>query len=229
MADLEAERKKRRDQFINWPVEKELPPSMGPWHLKRIDEQKDRIYYAFGYENEDNGWFLRALFDEETMDYMVKTDFRLFVLSDIDLISGSWDWYRENLPKILPANMKRELIDRDNVSILVRGKYFMTWKYQDVLPEAIGNYKRVIVPSFPLLGLNGSYIIAAYEWKEGNKGILFFYNTYRNDYYGEMRSKGIPVIIHQYDAATAEELGEKIQEHLQEDLKKLSRGGYDEK
>lgn len=44
----------------------------------------------------------------------------------------------------------------------------------------------------PVLGLNGSYIIGAYECREKDTGILFFYNMYRDEYYGELRAGGIP-------------------------------------
>ena len=90
-----------------------------------------------------------------------------------------------------------------------------------LLPERLGHYVRVIAPKMPLLGLNGSYIIAAYECEEKDTGILFFYNMYRDEYYGELRAKGIPGIIHQYDARTIEALEAAIEKHLVKDLKEL--------
>ena len=78
-----------------------------------------------------------------------------------------------------------------------------------------------IDPHRPLLGLNGSYIIASYECREKETGILFFYNVYRDEYYGELRAKGIPGIIHQYDAKTIPDLEETIRNHLEKDLKDL--------
>ena len=92
---------------------------------------------------------------------------------------------------------------------------------KELLPEKLGHYVRVIAPKMPLLGLNGSYIIAAYECEEKDTGILFFYNMYRDEYYGELRAKGIPGIIHQYDAKSIEALEAAIEKHLEKDLKEL--------
>lgn len=50
---------------------------------------------------------------------------------------------------------------------------------------------------------------------------FFFYNVYRDEYYGELRAKGIPGIIHQYDAKTIQELEETIKAHLEKDLSEL--------
>ena len=97
----------------------------------------------------------------------------------------------------------------------------MVWNYEDLLPETLGHYKRIIQPSRPLLGLNGSYVIAAYECREKDTGILFFYNMYRNEYYGELRAKGIPGIIHQYDAKTISDLETEIEKNLEKDLQAL--------
>ena len=45
-------------------IEKELPSDIEGYKLKRLDRQEGRIYFAFCWENEKNGWQVRALFDE---------------------------------------------------------------------------------------------------------------------------------------------------------------------
>ena len=221
MADIEAERAERRKRFLEWPIEKEFPTCIGDYVLSRTDRQDGWIYYAFAYTNTKNGWTVHVLFNEETMDYMIKTDFRLFVMTDIDLLTGSFDVFRRELPEILPRNIKKVLENRKMLSVLVQGKAFTSWDWKEVLPPKAGSYTRVIDPSEPVCGLNGSYVIAAYECRDNGSGVLFFYNMYRDDYYGEIRSGGVPVIVHQYDAKSAQELGEHIRKHLMEDLESL--------
>ncbi|MEE0291450.1 MAG: hypothetical protein UDQ48_02470, partial [Dialister sp.] len=169
----------------------------------------------------ENGWQVRALFDEETMDYMVKTDIRMMTLTEIELITGDFEEFKRNMKLLTPQYIAKEFIHRENVSVLVRGKGFMVWDYTPFFPPVLGHYRRVIDPHRPLLGLNGSYIIASYECREKETGILFFYNVYRDEYYGELRAKGIPGIIHQYDAKTIPDLEETIRNHLEKDLKDL--------
>lgn len=219
--ELTEDQAKRRQGFLDWDVEHILPEAVGDYRFRRLDRQEGRIYYAFAYVSESTGWAVRALFDEETMDYMVKTDFRLFVMTDIELITGDFEAYREAVETLLVKNMKRELIDR-KVSVLVAGRAFTTWRWEDVLPPAIGPYRRMVDPSRPLLGLNGSYILAVYEYEEKERGIVFFYNMFRDEYYAEMSAEKIPIIIHQYDARTTGELEQLIRTHLAHDLEELA-------
>lgn len=218
---LEQERAERRQKFLDWDIEKELPLDIEGYKLKRLDRQEGRIYFAFCWENEKNGWQVRALYDEETMDYMVKSDLRMMTLTEIELITGDFEEFKRNMKLLTPRYIARELVHRENVSVLVRGKGFMVWDYSQFFPPVIGHYERIIEPSRPLLGLNGSYIIASYECREKETGILFFYNVYRDEYYGELRAKGIPGIIHQYDAKTIPDLEETIKAHLEKDLSEL--------
>ena len=166
---LKAEREARRKLFMDWDIEKELPADISGYKLHRIDKQDGRIYYAFGWTNEENGWEVRALFDEETMDYMVKMYLRLVTLTEIELITGDFDEFKRNLVLLTRKAIDHELIHRENV----------------------------------------------------DTGILFFYNMYRDEYYGELRAGGIPGIIHQYDAKTIPELEEAINKNLKKDLHAL--------
>ncbi len=225
MAEVDEKTQKQRDErrkiFQEWDIEKELPADVGGYRLRRIDEQDERIYYAFGWFNEENGWKVRILYDEETADYMVKMDLHMMTLTEIECITGDFEEFKRLVTLLTPGAIEKELIKREEVSILVKGKGFMVWDYAETLPEIVGAYRRIIEPSRPLLGLNGSYIIAAYECKEKDTGILFFYNTYRNEYYGELRAKGIPGIIHQYDAKTITALEGEIRKNLKKDLEEL--------
>ena len=223
MADdkLEKERAERRQKFLDWDIEKELPTEIGEYKLKRMDRQEGRIYYAFCWEGQKTGWQVRALFDEETMDYMVKMDLHMITMTEIELITGDFEEFKRNMKLLTPKCIEKELIHREQVSVLVRGKGFMVWDYSHYFPPVIGHYERIIEPAKPLLGLNGSYIIASYECKEKDTGILFFYNMYRDEYYGELRAKGIPGIIHQYDAKTIQALETAIRHHLEKDLEDL--------
>ncbi len=98
---LEEERAKRREAFLSEEFTAMLPKEIGSYRLHRTDLQNDRIYEAYAYEDAETGWRVRILFDEETMDYMVKTDFRLFVLTDIDLITGILKNLRNGFPCFL--------------------------------------------------------------------------------------------------------------------------------
>ena len=149
---------------------------------------------------------------------------RMYTITEIELIHGDFDGFRRDVERLLPTAITREFLQRDRVSVLVKGRAFTQWDYAEVLPPSYDGYRLLISPDRPLLGLNGSYIIAEYENREKNTGILFFYNMYRDEYYGELRDRGIPGIVHEYDARTVEELEKKIRLHLKKDLDKLGTG-----
>ena len=83
MAVLTDKQQDRRQLFLSWDIETELPLEIETFHLERMDLQEERIYYAFAYKDSVTGWEVRILFDEETQDYMVKLYFRLFTITEI--------------------------------------------------------------------------------------------------------------------------------------------------
>lgn len=219
----EEERAERREAFLSWKIEEELPETIGDFRLCRTDRQEGRIYHAFAYESASTGWIVEGIFDEETMDYMVKADFRLFTMTDIEIITGDFERYKKSVATLLEKNLRRSILEREKISVVVAGKVFTTWNYRDTLPETIGAYRLMVTPDCPILGLNGSYIIAEYENRERARGIVFFYNVYRNEYYAEMSAEKIPVILHEYDTTTIEKLASIIRKRLKSDLERLEK------
>lgn len=221
MAVLTDKQQDRRQLFLSWNIETELPLEIETFHLERMDLQEERIYYAFAYKDSVTGWEVRILFDEETQDYMVKLYFRLFTITEIELINSNYERFKEDVVQLLPSIIKNRFFDRSKVSVLIGQNSFISWDYCKVMPLEIDEYKLTISPDKPILGLNGSYVIAAYECIEKNTGILFFYNMYRNEYYAELISHGILGIVHQYDSRTINELEKNIQIYIYDDLEKL--------
>lgn len=218
---LEEERKKRRDSFLAWDIEKELPMDIGDYRLSRLDVQEGRIYEAFAWTNAKNGWQVRAIFDEETMDYMIKMDLGFVVLTEIEVITGDFGKFQDFVRRWTKEAIEKELIHRSHVSRLVENHAFTTWDYESALPQRVGAFTRIIEPKESVQGLNGSYIMAVYECKEKNLAALFFYNVYRDEYYGEFQSAGIPIIIHNYDAKEVVTFEKLLKAHLESDLENL--------
>ena len=156
MADVDEKTKKaraeRREKLLAWYEEKDLPPVIGDYELRIIDEQHDRIYYAFGWFHKSNGWKIRVLYDEETADYMVKMDLHMITLTEIECITGDLEEFKRLVKLLTPEAIEKELIHREKVSILVEGKGFMVWDYEELLPEKLGHYVRVIAPKMPHAG-----------------------------------------------------------------------------
>ena len=187
------------------------------WSEADLDLIKSRSFY----EEYEGIYFNFNSFDEETKDYMVKMDLRLMTLTQLESITGDFGQFKKRVRELTPKAIEKELIHLERVSVLAAVKGFMKWDYEKVMPERMGQYKRIIKPVNPVEGLNGSFIIGAYECRERNIGVLFFYNIYREEYYGELRAGGIPVIVHQYDATTINEFSSHLKAYLEKDLETL--------
>lgn len=193
----------------------DLPAAIGSWKRRELSAEERERHVLFCYEEAAFGWRILGLYADETADFMVKYDLGLIVLTDIrftyDNVANFW--------KILQADFVRVITDRfvrrdETASILVKNAGILDWESEHGIPEACRHYRRVIVPSAPILGLNGSYIILAYADATNTKGILFFYNVFRDDFFAETRNQGVPGILHDFDAATVKELSQKIEAHL---------------
>ncbi len=199
-----------------------LPTAIGSWKRRELSAEERERHILFCYEEAAFGWRILGLYADETADFMVKYDLGLIVLTDIrftyDSASDFW--------KILQADFVRVVTDRfvrrdETASILVKNAGILHWENEHSIPEVYRHYRRVIAPSAPILGLNGSYIILAYADTTNTKGILFFYNVFRDDFFAETRSQGVPGIVHDFDAATVTELSQKIEKHLAATLSAL--------
>jgi len=119
---LEQEREERRKSFAEWNIEAELPAAIGPYKLSRIDRQDHRVYEAFGWLDEETGWGARVVFDEETMDYMVKLDYHMFCLTEIESITGDFETFKSIVKTITPECIEKAFLKRDHISSVVKGK-----------------------------------------------------------------------------------------------------------
>lgn len=200
----------------------DLPTAIGSWKRRELSAEERERHVLFCYEDATVGWRILGLYADETADFMVKYDLGLIVLTDIrftyDSAADFW--------KILQTDFVRVVTDRfvrrgETASILVKNAGILNWESEYDIPEACRHYRRVIAPSAPILGLNGSYIILAYADVTNTKGILFFYNVFRDDFFAETRNQGVPGIVHDFDATTVTELSQKIAAHLESTLSAL--------
>ena len=126
MADVDEKTKKaraeRREKLLAWYEEKDLPPVIGDYELRIIDEQHDRIYYAFGWFHKSNGWKIRVLYDEETADYMVKMDLHMITLTEIECITGDLEEFKRLVKLLTPEEIDLSV---RRVSRIVKISMFM--------------------------------------------------------------------------------------------------------
>lgn len=202
---------------ISW-----LEPSIGNFRLVVDQEQiSSTVYRIFHYEN-DKGWYWSALYDKEVEDYMVRITIPLVDFVDIAFIRESLEPFIENLKSIYKQSIEKRFIHPENGFLYeYRKKGIPQWNYDRVLPVKIGEFHRDLTPDMGLAMINGSYLIGTYVKEQQETGVVLFYNTFRDEFFGETRQQGYPGITHDLDATTIEQFEHALEEHLEEVLDNL--------
>lgn len=199
-----------------------LEPNLGDFQL--VVEQKalsSTVYSLFYYTNDAN-WRWWVLYDKEVGDYMVRITVPLVDFVDIAFIRESLAPFMDNLKANYKTSItKRFLEPQEGFVYEYKKKGLSEWDYQEALPETINEYRLDVTPHKALDMINGSYIIGTYV-KEGEEtGVVLFYNTFRDEFFGETRTKGYPGITHELDATTIDKFEQALTQHLREVLLSL--------
>lgn len=202
---------------ISW-----LEPSIGNFRLVVDQEQlSSTVYRIFHYEN-DKGWYWSALYDKEVEDYMVRITIPLVDFVDIAFIRESLEPFIENLKSTYKQSIEKRFIHPETGFLYeYRKKGIPQWNYDRVLPVKIGEFHRDLTPDMGLAMINGSYLIGTYVKEQQETGVVLFYNTFRDEFFGETRQQGYPGITHDLDATTIEQFEHALEEHLAEVLDNL--------
>ena len=202
---------------ISW-----LEPSIGNFRLV-VDQEliSSTVYRIFHYEN-DKGWHWSALYDKEVEDYMVRISIPLVDFVDIAFIRESLEPFIENLKSTYKQSIEKRFIHPESGFLYeYRKKGIPQWNYDRVLPPKIGAFHRDLTPDVGLAMINGSYLIGTYVKEQQETGVVLFYNTFRDEFFGETRQQGYPGITHDLDATTIEQFEHALEEHLEEVLDNL--------
>ena len=80
-----------------------------------------------------------------------------------------------------------------------------------------------MAPTAPVEVTNGSHIIINYADFALNSDFVLYYNIYTDTFSGEARIKGAPHVTYTFDAATLDELTNKLQKNLADELREIRR------
>ena len=202
---------------ISW-----LKPCIGNFRLV-VDQEliSSTVYRIFHYEN-DKGWHWSALYDKEVEDYMVRITIPLVDFVDIAFIRESLEPFIENLKSTYKQSIEKRFIHPESGFLYeYRKKGIPQWNYDRVLSPKIGAFHRDLTPDMGLAMINGSYLIGTYVKEKQDTGVVLFYNTFRDEFFGETRQQGYPGITHELDATTIEQFEHALEEHLEEVLVNL--------
>lgn len=216
------EHKRYQELLTGWSPQKVLPSRIGDFVLREptATERAEGVFFA--YEDKRKNWHIYGMYSAETDDYLVRYDLGLMEMVEVRLLTGDMELFRTLLAKNFEKIVTERWVNRAaNASVIVRKTGLLTRDMSGVLPARIGAYQLKIEPHEPLAALNGSYIVAAYATAENDRGVLFFYNTFRNDFFAETRKDQVPGMIHDFDAKNLQDFSDRIGENLTRVLHEL--------
>ncbi len=197
-----------------------LPPQVGDFKLVKefrplSDQGADSDYLIFTYENEKNGWTVKATLNAATEEFFIRTDIGMLEFALVEFITEDFAIFRRNVEGRLPALIRDYYVERqNNFSVLLMNKGITTVAWDDVLPEQYKGLQRTVSPNDAVRIINGSYMILAYYDRQTRSGLSLMYNILRDDFFAERRIHNFPNLVHDFDSSDVRVLHDSLKKRL---------------
>ncbi|WP_188398031.1 hypothetical protein [Sporomusa sp. GT1] len=212
------------EQVAGWDYLKKLPREIFGFTLINELMTCGSQYRIFTYNNHMARRSFTIMYDQATKDFLARTVVGLMEYCDISFITGDL----AALENILTDRMEKTLkglVYFDPVSLCVRfkEKKIVEWPYITKLPKQLSGFELFINPREPLKALNGTYVLIDYSDFTTESNLTINYNIFRDEFFGEIRTKRTPVMISDFDAKTLPELEARVVDKLIPTLDDLSK------
>lgn len=211
-------------QLNEWEFLKELPPEIDGFKLTMGQGIDGQILTIASYGNEAMHSKLDLVYTSETFDYVPVKTIGMHTFRDIRYFCRDRDKFaklmQENLPELL-ADINRE--KKHRMGTLVEETGLASWEYAARLPQKVGGFELFIAPDNPIDYINGSTLFIDYSDFEHGNQLVFFYNTFRDEFFAETKKGFMTGITHEFDCRNLEALEKLLDENLEVALQKLGK------
>ena len=105
--------------------------------------------------------------------------------------------------------------------MFVEQKKIPSWAYIKKLLPKLEDFELFISPNKYLEVTNGSFVIINYCDFAINSDLAIYYNIFSDNFGSEARINGAPTVIYDFDADNLQELEDKLEHRLSDQLKKI--------
>ncbi|MCD7873632.1 MAG: hypothetical protein LUH17_01250 [Acidaminococcaceae bacterium] len=211
-------------QLNEWEFLKELPPEIDGFKLTMGQGIDGQILTIASYGNEAMHSKLDLVYTSETFDYVPVKTIGMHTFRDIRYFCRDREKFaklmQENLPELL-ADINRE--KKHRMGTLVEETGLVSWEYAARLPQKVGGFELFIAPDNPIDYINGSTLFIDYSDFEHGNQLVFFYNTFRDEFFAETKKGFMTGITHEFDCRNLEALEKLLDENLEAALQKLGK------
>ena len=211
-------------QLNEWEFLKELPPEIDGFKLTMGQGIDGQILTIASYGNEAMHSKLDLVYTSETFDYVPVKTIGMHTFRDIRYFCRDRDKFaklmQEKLPELL-ADINRE--KKHRMGTLVEETGLASWGNAARLPQKVGGFELFIAPDNPIDYINGSTLFIDYSDFEHGNQLVFFYNTFRDEFFAETKKGFMTGITHEFDCRNLEALEKLLDENLEAALQKLGK------
>ena len=126
----------------------------------------------------------------------------------------------EKLPELL-ADVNRE--KKHQMGTFIEEAGLLNWAYTGKLPQKIGAFELYITPDNPIDYINGSTLFIDYSDFEHGNQLVFFYNSFRDEFFAETKKRFMTGITHEFDCRNLKDLENLLDNNLEQALQKLGK------
>ena len=199
-----------------------LPAEIDGFTLKKIFAPVEDKFIFFTYADEKIHCGLTTYFHEETAEFKVRQQIGLTELCLTNFFTEDFKTFQALLDAELDGVIRNLRGCRDKkLNNFLREKKIDTWTYGQNLPATLEGFELFIKPAAPVEVTNGSFIIINYADFAINSDFVLYYNVYTDEFSGERRICGAPKVTYNFDAKTLDELTDKLQKNLVDELKAI--------
>ena len=136
-----------------WNITTVLPLSVGDFQLleeyRMIEKDGKPVEYRlFTYENEENGWTVRAIFNPESEEFAIRTDIGMLEFALIEFITDSFELFRSMVEERLARIIYDDYVERSrNFSVILKNKGVPDVQWDAFLPEQYQGFRRLVKPN----------------------------------------------------------------------------------
>lgn len=201
--------------LAEWAMLDELPAEIEGFVLSRERQVSESQYDFFRYDQAAEHRAVVGFYDAPTALYKLRVEIGVvrfalpaFIYADLTVFGCE---LQRNLPRVM-AEMHTDALQKQE--LLPVRESIAAWEYGQELPEQLEGFALFVRPSAPAELTNGSFLIIDYvDFARGND-VGIYYNCYRNEFFGEYHVNNMPYVSYSFDAASLEELEERLKQYL---------------
>lgn len=223
--------KEIQEELEGWELFEKLPKTFGSFTYKEGTGIVGKILNICSYVSEEQHTRLDITYTDETFDFVPVKTIGLHTFREEKYYSRDRAKFTEMILNNL-ENLLNEL-DRSKPHAMdweADALEFDKWDYWKSLPKQIGDFELYITPDNPVNYINGACVFLDYvDFKHGNE-LYLSYNYYRNEIYGDIVKKNLPLTTPAFDVSAKiddnkklEALSGILEEKLVKTLEELSK------